>query len=60
LPIAVWEYVSVSSQRHPLVAQSSEALAADEDGLTNPWHAAWASMIALVAGAGAAADGCCC
>ncbi|NLE81793.1 MAG: hypothetical protein GX610_19880 [Rhodococcus sp.] len=51
LSMAVGEYVSVSSQRDALVAQSSDALEAEEDGLTNPWYAAWASMIAFVAGA---------
>lgn len=49
--MAVGEYVSVSSQRDALVARSSEALGADEDGLTNPWHGASASMIAFVANA---------
>lgn len=51
LSMAVGEYVSVSSQRDALLAQSSDALEADEDGLTNPWSAAGASMIAFVAGA---------
>jgi VIT1/CCC1 family predicted Fe2+/Mn2+ transporter len=51
LSMAVGEYVSVSSQRDALVARRSEALAANEDALTNPWYAAWASMIAFAAGA---------
>lgn len=51
LSMAVGEYVSVSSQRDALVARAGDELAAGEDGLTNPWHAAWASMIAFVAGA---------
>ncbi|WP_203230393.1 VIT1/CCC1 transporter family protein, partial [Segeticoccus rhizosphaerae] len=51
LSMAVGEYVSVSSQRDALVARSTAELDADEDALTNPWHAAWASMIAFIAGA---------
>lgn len=50
LSMAVGEYVSVSSQRDTLVAHAG-SLDEAADGLTNPWHAAWASMIAFVAGA---------
>lgn len=51
LSMAVGEYLSVSSQRDGLIAQSEHELTAEEAGIANPWHAAWASMIAFIIGA---------
>lgn len=51
LSMAVGEYVSVSSQRDAVIAHGQEVLGIDPDELTNPWHAAWASMVAFAAGA---------
>ena len=51
LSMAVGEYVSVSSQRDAVIAHGGHALGIDPDELTNPWHAAWASMAAFAAGA---------
>lgn len=51
LSMAVGEYVSVSSQRDAVIAHGEDALGIDADELTNPWHAAWASLVAFVVGA---------
>jgi VIT1/CCC1 family predicted Fe2+/Mn2+ transporter len=51
LSMAVGEYVSVSSQRDAVIAHEALVPGIDPDELTNPWHAAWASMIAFAAGA---------
>jgi vacuolar iron transporter family protein len=51
LSMAVGEYVSVSSQRDAVIAHGGHALGIDPDELTNPWHAAWASMAAFAVGA---------
>ena len=51
LSMAVGEYVSVSSQRDAVIAHEALVPDIDPDELTNPWHAAWASMIAFGAGA---------
>jgi VIT1/CCC1 family predicted Fe2+/Mn2+ transporter len=51
LSMGVGEYVSVSSQRDAVIAHGADNLGIDPDELTNPWHAAWASMVAFVAGA---------
>lgn len=51
LSMAVGEYVSVSSQRDAVIAHGGHALGINPDELTNPLHAAWASMAAFAAGA---------
>lgn len=51
LSMGVGEYVSVSSQRDAVIAHGQAALGIDAHELTNPWHAAWASMVAFAAGA---------
>lgn len=51
LSMGAGEYLSVSSQRDGLIAQSQGALTAEEEGIANPWHAAWASMVSFVIGA---------
>lgn len=53
LSMASGEYVSVSAQRDTerVAAAAGRPLTADDDELTNPWHAALASMLAFTAGA---------
>jgi VIT1/CCC1 family predicted Fe2+/Mn2+ transporter len=51
LSMGVGEYVSVSSQRDAVIAHGAQALGIDPYELTNPWHAARASMVAFAAGA---------
>ncbi len=48
--MALGEYVSVSSQKDALKAHLSAESGIDEDDVVNPWHAAFASAIAFVAG----------
>lgn len=53
LSMAVGEYVSVSTQRDTERAQLQrmEVGIVNEAGLTNPWHAAWASGLSFFSGA---------
>ncbi|MCE0487200.1 VIT1/CCC1 transporter family protein [Ornithinimicrobium sediminis] len=39
------------TERDPLAAHAEAELHIDPDDLTNPWHAAWASMVAFTVGA---------
>ncbi|WP_282946267.1 VIT1/CCC1 transporter family protein [Cellulomonas endometrii] len=50
LSMAAGEYVSVSSQRDAERVLRDHGLRDAEEGLTNPWHAALASLLAFVAG----------
>jgi VIT1/CCC1 family predicted Fe2+/Mn2+ transporter len=50
LSMAAGEYVSVSSQRDAERVLRGRGLLGPEVGLTNPWHAALASLVAFVAG----------
>ncbi|VTR76604.1 VIT1/CCC1 transporter family protein [Cellulomonas hominis] len=50
LSMAAGEYVSVSSQRDAERVLRDHGLRDADEGLTNPWHAALASLLAFVAG----------
>lgn len=50
LSMAAGEYVSVSSQRDAERVLRAHGLRNAEEGLTNPWHAALASLVAFVVG----------
>jgi VIT1/CCC1 family predicted Fe2+/Mn2+ transporter len=50
LSMAAGEYVSVSSQRDAERVLRAHGLRDAEEGLTNPWHAALASLVAFVVG----------
>lgn len=50
LSMAAGEYVSVSSQRDAERVMRAHGVLAEDADLTNPWHAALASLIAFVVG----------
>ena len=50
LSMAAGEYVSVSSQRDAERVLAAHGVRDAEEGLTNPWHAALASLVAFVVG----------
>lgn len=50
LSMAAGEYVSVSSQRDAEKVLRAHGVRDAEEGLTNPWHAALASLVAFVVG----------
>ncbi|WP_454051439.1 VIT1/CCC1 transporter family protein [Cellulomonas sp. Marseille-Q8402] len=50
LSMAAGEYVSVSSQRDAERVLRAHGLRDAEEGLTNPWHAATASLVSFVVG----------
>jgi VIT1/CCC1 family predicted Fe2+/Mn2+ transporter len=50
LSMAAGEYVSVSSQRDAEQVMRAHGVLAEDADLTNPWHAALASLVAFVVG----------
>jgi vacuolar iron transporter family protein len=50
LSMAAGEYVSVSSQRDAERVMRAHGVLAEDSELTNPWHAALASLVAFVVG----------
>lgn len=50
LSMAAGEYVSVSSQRDAELTMRAHGVMAEDAELTNPWHAAFASLLAFIAG----------